>query len=1321
MGCLSTSDHIKFAGTSINCSSLLAQISGLVCFTDSGCNQGRVSDAIFSDFSKNVCEVCCGYFSANSINEGAVQKGVFTSGTINVGSLTCGVFFGNSVNSGVVDYACFFGTSENKGGVVCSGCFSDFSKNSSTIYGNAIFADCSFAFGSVQGSTQIQSTATSSSGLLSGCFSSSPTVYTHPTGLFPDGNYLNSTTKIAPPFYATKVYQIGGYWYKYDANGNGQLANGDFDDGSGTRYTFSLGRKGKVAATTFNVLYNIDLTPYYYPLDNSVWPTFNLSSGLYSDPLLQTPASYVGVFNAINVGPRNLGISIDYDAGRNPKAQFLTSSCSLGVGDRNVYFGASQNFESGIAVYQDASFENIWTGIFSGAIDVNSDGYLDDVTVTSGVITSIDYSTPYVEYTSTTGAVFYTSTGDLCDGRVAYRDRRLQEILSGLTYTQMNLDLTGSDSINDYVCANSSGAIEIAQGGREIRLRNVSTQQDFSVYVDPFVAAACDITDGTSIYSDPIGQSGYIDLAYSKVSGVDLYIKTVSNSSVIAYPFSGSALLTCAIPGRCLYTNNVCIAEDKNLSPYGCRSQFPSTELYCDAAFQVAANIWPPVEIDSFPNEAETSWIFTTTGNGIACVAIARPCSSFQDTTGRCYWAFCDAVDNNPCQQFQIHTNPYLITFANDSFPAVIATNEDFNLDGTSGDWLFTTSFNGCCYANKSLRFVISGNESFYISNSGFPYAFYTTADPATAVLRGNCGSSTNPIIDSVAMLSKSPLKDLFWLESGIPNNIPQYCSQVSWEYDNEYSHIYYYATHPCSPAPSSIRDKMFVYVSGNSFADTGKQIHLIKNDECIPLCILNTPQGYQVPYFPNGFAKIISGKLYCAFTNSSICRQSDGCYVDVYTNINEAYDCNGVVIYADSCLTNVCANETFVDYDGNFICTDAGGTGIKYYSDMVCFSTSIGVDACCFFYQGTYDGNVLPTGCTLYTDGSKRFAVGAISCWEINSTTHNADEDLDNDGFNDYFEIDAQGILSTVLYTPAYPNAITLNSVTYYYAGALTQTTSLYVGSDPNAAYADPASGTQDVDADGNDDDWTIGSNGSFTWSKTIAHPDSFVSGGTFYFTGPLANGVIIYDGDGTGANAVTDQNGTADIDSDGNDDDWSTDGSGQITFTMTIVYPNFIGTGSGNFYYDGVLTSGTTVVRDGQGSSAALISSSSGEDDFSGIAGGIEVWSVDQNGIISWVQKLTVYHSPDPNTASVPCTIYVEAETGLTIGNFIYTASDLTSLDFNGIGLSQLHPSITASGGIPAGLFTASSNTDAGGQGDFYYFDRNTGEILGTLTYFY
>ena len=435
------SGNVTFGADAINCSS--SSILGAAAFIDTASNQGTVSLASFSD---------------TAVNEGTVVSAVFGDGAVNVGSLTSGTFLGTAVNSGVVDVAEFFGTASNVGVIVEAAKFADTSSNVGVVSGSAIFADTSVSNGIVEGAVQIAQTATQGE---SQTLTETPTEYTQTDGFFPNAHY-SGAVKAAPANYATVVHQVGGFWYKYDANGDGSLASGNYSDGT-SAFTFVNGVKGLAGAAQL-IIRNVT---YYY--------LGAIESGitiLFTDEQLTTPAANI-IFEMQGNGfiSDNSGLIVTY----------LINQISS-------YFWVGQfgTFGTGKVLFTESTLENLATSLAGVDVgDINNDTYNDFVsTDANGVVTDVTYGAPSYDpdgtfirnqpvYLTINGTSYQNGTEDiLADGSGGERSGTFYPETQGVEFGRQSYSVnvysfslsagdiiylaTGSQDSNDYAVAYSA-------------------------------------------------------------------------------------------------------------------------------------------------------------------------------------------------------------------------------------------------------------------------------------------------------------------------------------------------------------------------------------------------------------------------------------------------------------------------------------------------------------------------------------------------------------------------------------------------------------------------------------------------------------------------------------------------------------------------------------------------------------------------------------------------------------------------------------------------------------------------------------------------
>jgi hypothetical protein len=220
---------------------------------------------------------------------------------------------------------------------------------------------------------------------------------------------------------------------------------------------------------------------------------------------------------------------------------------------------------------------------------------------------------------------------------------------------------------------------------------------------------------------------------------------------------------------------------------------------------------------------------------------------------------------------------------------------------------------------------------------------------------------------------------------------------------------------------------------------------------------------------------------------------------------------------------------------------------------------------------------------------------------------------DFELDGNDDQWSTNNNGIISWYMIS-AHPYS---NLGYYTDTQQLAQNvTVLYDGKGTGATKVANVSGIYDIEGDGNDDEWITNNNGIISWYMISAHQYRQFNG-YYTDTATIENGItVLYNGQGTGAFRVAGTGGIFDFELDGNDDQWSTDNSGIVSWYMISAHPY-----SNLGYYTDTqqLEQSTTVLYDSQGTGAKLVSAAGGTNDVDS-DGNDDVWTTDNNGIISW-----------------------------------------------------------------------------------------------------
>jgi hypothetical protein len=291
-----TTTTAAFSGTAANHGTVVEEAT----FSDSAVNTGTVAVAAFVGSASNAGTVTeaasfadtttnsgvisgTATFSGSAENDGGTVAGaaVFADTATNTGIVSGAVVFtGDAVNNGTVAEAIFLGNSQNGGTVTLSATFAENAGNLGTglVQGNAVFADNTVNAGTIQGNAEIAATANGEQGDVAG----SVTTYTQPDGAFAYG-YFSGGSKTAPASYATVVYQVGSFWYKYDASGNGAFASGNYSDGT-SMFTFANGVKGAAYVPGYSTI-SLGGSDYYYT------GSFANGTVLYTDTALTTTSN----------------------------------------------------------------------------------------------------------------------------------------------------------------------------------------------------------------------------------------------------------------------------------------------------------------------------------------------------------------------------------------------------------------------------------------------------------------------------------------------------------------------------------------------------------------------------------------------------------------------------------------------------------------------------------------------------------------------------------------------------------------------------------------------------------------------------------------------------------------------------------------------------------------------------------------------------------------------------------------------------------------------------------------------------------------------
>ena len=220
---------------------------------------------------------------------------------------------------------------------------------------------------------------------------------------------------------------------------------------------------------------------------------------------------------------------------------------------------------------------------------------------------------------------------------------------------------------------------------------------------------------------------------------------------------------------------------------------------------------------------------------------------------------------------------------------------------------------------------------------------------------------------------------------------------------------------------------------------------------------------------------------------------------------------------------------------------------------------------------------------------------------------------DFDGDGNNEAWSTNSNGIVSW--YTISAHPFIQFNGYYSDSSAFISGTTILWTGQGTSATLAANVSGVADINLDGNDEAWYTNTNGVITWATINAHP--YENLGYYTDTLNLIKGVtVLWNGIGTAATVVSNISGIARVDADGNNDQWTTNGSGVITWYMISAH---LFSNLGYYTDTPTIISGVTTLWNSQGTGALKATDVNGIFDFDE-DGNNESWSTNENGIISF-----------------------------------------------------------------------------------------------------
>ena len=286
---------------------------------------------------------------------------------------------------------------------------------------------------------------------------------------------------------------------------------------------------------------------------------------------------------------------------------------------------------------------------------------------------------------------------------------------------------------------------------------------------------------------------------------------------------------------------------------------------------------------------------------------------------------------------------------------------------------------------------------------------------------------------------------------------------------------------------------------------------------------------------------------------------------------------------------------------------------------------------------------------------------------------------DFNGDGNSEYWSTNENGIVSFATIS-AHPYA---HFNGYYSEDQLliNGTSILWSGWGTGAIAITSTNGTNDVNADGNEDIWSTDAEGRISWNTIILHP--YINN-TGYYTDVegLTSGIsVLWSSTGTGATKVSNINGVAELDGDNNNDSWTTNGEGIVTWAMISAHPY---TNLGYFTDTETLTSGSSVLWNNKGTGATIVSGISGEFDIDG-DGGNELWTTNSQGIITFSTISAHqyshfgYYADEETLIKEYSVLWNDWKTNATIVSSVTGITDIDGDGFNDLWSTDEHGVIT------------------------------------------
>ena len=285
----------------------------------------------------------------------------------------------------------------------------------------------------------------------------------------------------------------------------------------------------------------------------------------------------------------------------------------------------------------------------------------------------------------------------------------------------------------------------------------------------------------------------------------------------------------------------------------------------------------------------------------------------------------------------------------------------------------------------------------------------------------------------------------------------------------------------------------------------------------------------------------------------------------------------------------------------------DADGNNEQWLTNEIGIISWYTISAYPYQHLGYYSADqTLNNYSSVLRDG---FGTGATAVADVSGIY-----DFDSDGNSEQWLTNVIGVISWYTIS-AYP----YKHFNYYSTDQVlvSAVSVLRNGFGTGATIVANMSGIYDFNSDGNPERWETDGYGVITWTTPMIYPYNHLGENYYSADINLVNGVsVLWNSPYPTATVVANTTGYHDFDIDGNNEKWTTDQNGIVSwFTLSSQPYQYFG------YYsaDETLVNGSTVLKDGFGTAATAVSGVSGIYDFD-VDGNDEQWYTDGLGVLHW-----------------------------------------------------------------------------------------------------